>query len=291
MNSICFFASYFNGERIPYYIRFYLHEFKKQFTKVVFVSGNPVLDEESKAFLTSHDIQLMQEKNEGFDFGLWYKALQKHSIDTYEQVALINDSAVLVKPLDEFFDWMKTVKADVYGMTESAAVSRHLQSYFLVLNKNTLPLLKDYFEKNGIKKTIGEVISTYEIGLSTFLLQKGYHLAAYMGNKNYRGEFSPYYYLLKDHIRQGVPLIKKKIIYSSYRKQELGTLARMNFETDPEVYIDLIKQANKDRVLIDFDRLKRDAVQGMTGSDRFMYALKRLFYTIFRPVYRLIKNK
>ena len=42
------------------------------------------------------------EENEGFDFGLWYHAFLKYNVDLYDKIALVNDSCILFKSLDDF---------------------------------------------------------------------------------------------------------------------------------------------------------------------------------------------
>ena len=290
MHSICYFASYFKGDKIPYYLRFYLQEVKLHFSEVVYVSGNERLDEESKNFLKETGITLQQEKNEGFDFGLWYKAFQKNDPVNYDRIALINDSSVLFKPLAEFFDWMDKTPLDVYGMTESSAVSRHLQSYFLVFSKQTIPFVKQYLQEHGLKNSIHEVISEYEIGLSKTLLKNGFKLGAFVSNAGYEGEFSPYYYLLEEHIKQGIPLVKKKIVYSSYRDSELKTLARMGFNINIHHYIQLINKHNPNTKLIDFNKVLSGQKNEMGDMKRFAYQVKTLLYRLFRPIWRMIRK-
>ncbi|HOZ87765.1 MAG TPA: rhamnan synthesis F family protein [Bacteroidia bacterium] len=254
MKSICYFASYFTEPVLPYYVEVYLKELKKHFTEVVFLNSGNELAVEAVEFMRLHNISYQTEQNEGFDFGLWYKALQRSDTPAYDQVALVNDSCVLFKSLDEFMNWSKSDNADFQGMTFSESIAPHLQSYFLLINKRAMNHVFDYFTKNAVFKTIGEVILNYEVGLSTYLLAQGMKMAAFVDNNGYRGEFSPYYQCVEYHIEKGIPLIKKKILFSSYRKEELFTLARMNFRIGPSHYIKLIKKRNNDLIL-DFEKL------------------------------------
>ena len=172
MRSICFFASYFKGNKIPYYITVYLTELKKHFSEVVLLTSQNNLSIESIAFLKAENIRLQIEENEGFDFGLWYKAFQKNEIDTYDQIALVNDSCILFKPLNEFMNWSRSNNADLQGITLSNAIALHIQSYFLMINKRAIPFVKEYFEKHKLLKNISDVIAVYEVGLSSFLISR-----------------------------------------------------------------------------------------------------------------------
>ncbi|MEO6304049.1 MAG: rhamnan synthesis F family protein [Bacteroidia bacterium] len=281
MKSVCFFASYFTGNNLPYYITVYLKELKKHFSEVVLLTSQKELSQQSRQFLTAETIQLLTEDNDGFDFGMWYKAFKKFDVASYDKITLVNDSCVLFKPLDEFISWAKANTADIQGMTLSEAVAPHIQSYFLVLNKKAVLLTTEYFEKNGILRNISDVIRTYEIGLSTHLLSKGLTMAAFVDNNGYKGEFSPYYQCIKYHLSKGIPVIKKKILFTSYRRDEQFTLARMNFNIDPEYYIHLIKEQKKNTI-IDFDRLRSDKTDSMDAASKIKYAFNRRFIKLVR---------
>ncbi|MES2680314.1 MAG: rhamnan synthesis F family protein [Bacteroidota bacterium] len=274
MKSICFFASYYTEPALPYYVEVYLKELKNHFTDVVFLNSGNDLSAPAIDFLAKQNIRYTTDQNEGFDFGLWYKAFQRYDTSAYDQVALVNDSCILFKPLTGFVNWSKGNDADFQGMTFSEAIAPHLQSYFLVINQRAISHVHDYFMGNGLLKTINEVIIRYEVGLSTYLLSKGMKMAAYIDNNGYRGEFSPYYHCINYHLEKGVPLIKKKIMFSSYRKDEMFTLARMNFKINPSHYIKLIKKVNADLIL-DFEKLMSEARSKMRISTKLAYETKR----------------
>jgi lipopolysaccharide biosynthesis protein len=289
MKSICFFASYYTTDNIPYYAQIYLKELKRHFSKVVLLScvENPTQNDLN--FCKKESIDYQFETNEGFDFGMWYKAFQRFDVAAFDTVALVNDSCILFKSLDEFINWSSSMPSEAKGMTISEAVSKHIQSYFIVLNKNAITLTADYFEKHKILKTISEVIETYEIGLSRFLIENGVTISAFVDNNGYKGEYSPYYYCIDYHLSKNLPLIKKKILFVSYRKSELFTLARMNFNINPTHYVDVIKERNKD-LLIDFDALVLNSHDSISVYEKIKYALTRKFIYIFRPIYKLIKH-
>lgn len=289
MRSICFFASYFTGNSLPYYITVYLGELKKHFQEVVLLTSQNDLSIESIAFLKAENIRLQIEENEGFDFGLWYKAFQKNGIDTYDQIALVNDSCILFKPLNEFMNWSRSSNADLQGITMSNAIAPHIQSYFLIINKRAIPFVKEYFEQHKLLKDISDVISTYEVGLSSFLISKGLKIDAFMGNNGYDGEFSPYYYCANYHISKGIPVIKKKILFASYRKDELFTLARMRFNISPGHYINLIKK-NCKTIILDLDKLRSDQENSISIMAKIKYAINLNLIAMIRPLIKLVKG-
>jgi rhamnosyltransferase len=289
MRSICFFASYFKGNKIPYYITVYLTELKKHFSEVVLLTSQNDLSIESIAFLKAENIRLQIEENEGFDFGLWYKAFQKNEIDTYDQIALVNDSCILFKPLNEFMNWSRSNNADLQGITLSNAIALHIQSYFLIINKRAIPFVKEYFEKHKLLKNISDVIAVYEVGLSSFLISKDLRIDAFMDNNGYNGEFSPYYYCVDYHISKGIPVIKKKILFASYRKDELFTLARMRFNISLSHYINLIKK-NCKTIILDLEKLNTDQENSISIMAKIKYVINLNLIAVIRPLIKLVKG-
>lgn len=279
MKSVCFFASYFSQKEIPYYVQVYLVELKKHFTEVVLLSSQKDLTESSLAFLKIERILLSLEDNEGFDFGLWYKAFQKYDVGTFDRIALVNDSCILFKPLNELMAWVNINDADMQGITKSNAIVPHLQSYFLILNSKAIPLAKNYFYQHKLISNIKDVISTYEIGLSSYFLANNLKIDAFIDNNNYKGEFSPYYHCINYHLKKGIPTIKKKILFSSYRKDELFTLARMNFNISVDFYIELIKKYNS-TTIIDFKMLRQDIVGEINAFLKLKYSITRYLIII-----------
>lgn len=289
MRTICFFASHYPGASIPEYIRVYLVELKKHFSQVVLLSTQKKAGTGDLDFLNKEQIQLSPESNEGFDFGLWYKAFHKFDVSAFDKVALVNDSCILFAPLDDFMKWSAGNTADLQGMTASDAVEPHIQSYFMILNRKAVAIAEEYFDRHKVLGSLHEVIHTYEIGLSSYLLAKGCTMAAYLDNAGYSGEFSPYYHRVEHHISKGSPLIKRKILFSSFRRDELFTLARMNFRIDPGHYIRLIKGRNK-KLLLDIEKLVQENGKGMTGGEKFRYGFQRMAIQLLRPVYRLFRR-
>ena len=256
MRSICLYSSYFEEPAIPYYVRFYLEKLLPHFTETVFVTNEKQLDDDSRAFLSSHNIRLQYVKNEGWDFGMWYKALQQVDVKEYDRIGLINDSCILFTSPERFFNWLQVSDVDYCGMVDSAAIAYHIQSYFLVINKNAIPHVMEYFHRHGILPDVKDVIRTYEVGLTQYLVSRRLKVGALHSTQLYKGEYSPMFYMPLELIKTGLPLIKKKIVYCSFRREEWITLMRMNFKLDPEIYLAVIREKYKDDPsLIDFDKV------------------------------------
>jgi hypothetical protein len=287
-NSICFFASYFEGKSIPYYVRVYLKELKIYIKELIFINDRSDLEQGSLDFLKENNIVHQIEKNEGFDFGVWYKTFQKMNMNAYDHVFLVNDSCIVFRSLKPFFDWAADQDADVLGMTCSEAVTLHVQSYFMILNKKAIAIASDHFKKHGVKQEIGDVIKTYELGLNRQFTETGLKLASFVHNNGYKGEFSPYYKCVDDHLHQNIPLIKKKILFASYRPDELSNLARLGLNIDVKHYYAVMK--NKKDLIIDLDKLQKENPSQMNASQISAFNSKKVLIKFLRPLYKAFKK-
>ncbi len=245
MKSICFFSSYFSGNQIPYYVKFYLEELSNYFSEIVLLTNEKLILQSELDYLSFKKIQLRLYENEGMDFGMWYKALNEYDRTDYNKIGLINDSCILFKSLKPFFEWENKSELDYSGMVATGKVSYHLQSYFLIVNKNAIPFVYEFFKENGIKKTYKGIILNYEIGLSEYLLKNKMKIGGYFDYKN-RTDVNPSFILADELIEKGSPLIKKKIISHNYYLGDYLTWFRNNFNIDYRYYFFLLDLHNTD---------------------------------------------
>jgi lipopolysaccharide biosynthesis protein len=258
MNSLCLYSSYFTEESIPYYVRFYLEQLVPHFSKIVFINNKKDLRDESLAFLTAKGIDIMMVKNEGYDFGMWYKAFNEYNGMSYQRVALVNDSCILFKDLDDDFRRINSSDADYIGMVISDRYATHLQSFFLVINDKAIPHVASYFTQHGLVSDYSQIIETYEIGLTQKLIEVGLKIQSLYNNTHRSNPKNPSLALATELIEEGLPLIKKKLLFRNYRRFEYVWVVRMNFETDYRKHIAHIKRKYATG-LIDFDRVMSDA--------------------------------
>jgi lipopolysaccharide biosynthesis protein len=272
---------------VPYYIFVYLNELKKQYKEVVLLTSNKDICSADLEKLRLEGIEIIVEKNEGFDFGLWYKAFQKFDVSVYDKIVLVNDSCILFKSLDEFVVWSNNDLSDLQGMTISEAVALHVQSYFLVLNRKAVSLLVQYFKIHGICHRFIDVIRTYEIGFSSYLTENGLSLASFIDNGGYTGWFSPYYFCIDYHLNAGIPVIKKKVLFSSYRKGELISLARMGFNIDVEHYYRILN--GKHFLIIDLIKLRGEFPLCLDRRKIFQFNCLKFLIRCCMPLYPLYR--
>ncbi len=279
MKSICLFSSYYNGERIPYYVKYYLAELRKYFSEIVFITNEKKIAGDDIVWLKESNIQEMMIANDGYDFGMWYKAMKRYDITAYDQVGLINDSCILFKPLDSVFDWINTSHLDYCGMVSSRRRGFHLQSFFVVINKNAIRPVYDYFMETGIITDYTQVIIAYEVGLSAHLQRLNLSIGGMYYSKKNIEQHNPSFLIIEDLIIEGMPLIKKKIIFRSYRRAEYISLLRMRFNIDHRHYIELIERTNKNQPCIDFERALKD-FSNANLFDIYLYKIVLRLYLI-----------
>jgi hypothetical protein len=236
----------------------YLDELKRHFSQIVFLTNEKKLNGGDLKYLAVNDFQIRYYKNEGFDFGMWYKAFIEFPVLDYDRIGLVNDSCILFKKLDFFFDWFNKNKVDYSGITDSSAIAYHIQSYFVVMNANAIKHVYEYFKEHKVKDDIKNVIHQYEVGLSTYLLSKNLKLDTFLKHENNCDQHNPMLFYSDDLIKKGMPMIKKKIIFSSFRKEEYISLMLMNFNINPRIHINLIKQVNGQEILFNFDQITKD---------------------------------
>jgi lipopolysaccharide biosynthesis protein len=276
MRSICFFSSYSTQEAITYYIKFYLEELLNHFSEVVFITNERPIDESDINYLQSKKIPLMLVKNEGYDFGMWFKGFMAYPMEAYDRVGLVNDSAILFKPLDATFEWVNKNDLDFCGLIDSLDIQYHLQSYFLIINKKAIIPTFNYFKRTGLVNGYNEVIKAYEIGLSAHLISEGFKIGAMYNRRHSFPSANPSFFMLTELINDGIPLIKKKILFNTYTLRNLLTWYRMDFKVNPNYYIQTIKKANEQSSLIDLHLAIKDA--GYKKSKTYIYGLQFFVY-------------
>jgi lipopolysaccharide biosynthesis protein len=217
--------------------------------------------------------------NEGYDLGMFYKAVQAVNLEEYHQIACINDSNILFNELKSIMSWGENKKFDFWGIIDSYQKpwfsthvdNYHLQSHFLVFNKKALqklPLffqsldLEQFFNEKNEKRLRQKVINKWEIGLTQFFLKEGLSLGSFFESKSFSLDHHikktanlshGYYFRL---IEAGYPLIKKKVVLNNRglkyylrpgRKWDKLILKYGNKDWEIEALIKELKQYKKER--------------------------------------------
>ena len=127
-------------------------------------------------------ITVIVRENVGYDFYSFRTGiLAIEALYAYDELIIANDSVVTIDKggLGKAFAKMQDVACDVWGMTESYQVSRHLQSYFMVYRKSAF--FTQYFDRFWrdvrVLEDKWEIILSYEVGQTQWLLSHGAKIA------------------------------------------------------------------------------------------------------------------
>jgi len=116
--------------------------------------------------------------------------------------------------------------------------------------------VSEYFNIHGTRQNIHDVINTYEIGLTPFLLSKQMKVGSVYSHTVCDPELNPSFYGIEALIRSGFPMIKKKIIFGNYKQGEISSLSFGHFKFSPGHYVELIKKSTAE-LIINIDVLKK----------------------------------
>lgn len=230
--TICAFIHYSKMDILPYYAEIYIHQLAKHFDKIKVLTNNPNINKQD--YFNDENIEFIHLENKGYDFGMFYRYFLMEDFTNVSQLGLVNDSNILLNELDNVFRWGNENHFDFWGIIDSnekpwfsdCTNCYHLQSHFLVFNRQTLNFLPEFFgtlnideifEETDAKKLRRLVIDKWEIGLTRFLNQKGLTPGSYIRSDKLHLKYkqkkqnlthSIYYEL----VSEGYPLLKKKVI-------------------------------------------------------------------------------
>lgn len=209
-NSLCVFSSYLQTPDIDPYILFYLKELKTHVSRVILVTNTINLAQASIDSLALLGVEHQQTINQGYDFGMWKRALEKEDLESIDFLLLANDSCLPLCGLSETMNRFHQSQAAYVGLTESLEHDYHLQSYFLLFRPSAIAALKTFFQ-DPIPDKQSEVIQKCELGLTRHMMNNGIPTEALYPVE--LGEYNPSYFNLDQLLQSGFPFIKKKLFW------------------------------------------------------------------------------
>lgn len=128
-------------------------------------------------------ITVIVRENVGYDFYSFRTGvLAVEALYAYDELIIANDSVLMIDPegLDKAFAKMDAVDCGAWSMTESHQVNRHLQSYFMVFRKDVFfsQYFHQFWRDVRVLDDKWEIILSYEIGLTQWLLHHGVRIAS-----------------------------------------------------------------------------------------------------------------
>ncbi len=231
--SLCVFVHYSKSSFIPIYVNIYVSELSNYFDEIILVTNHRPIN--SGNIFNHQNVSTLFVENEGYDFGMFYKALKTINPLEYNQIACINDSNIIFNELKSIFTWGRSQQTDFWGLIDSYQSPHfsthksnfHIQSHFIVFNHKAIDKLSAFFESLDIQEILNEkdpkklreiVINSWEIGLSQFLIKEGLSCCSYIDSQYYANlhlsgkRTNIGLKLYPELIRSGFPIIKKKVI-------------------------------------------------------------------------------
>ena len=169
-------AGYAKGGRLSPVTRRWILALRQLSTQLVLVfDQDQVLGLEE---ITAQDpgMVCLCERHGAYDFGSYQRGLrlarEQQWLEDSTHVLLCNDSVVgPLRDLEAIVDGMQQQSVPVWGLTDSPLYRPHLQSYFLLMEREVMqssPLV-DFFEGVVPQPSRHEVIQAYELGFSRLL--------------------------------------------------------------------------------------------------------------------------
>ncbi len=190
MRRLVIYAHYDPEDRIRGYVLRHLDALAP-LGEVRFVS-NSNLSPEALAPVRARVATVLLRENRGFDFAMWAQVLLAEDCAAYDEVLLTNSSIIgPFSPLQPILDRMAGEPCEFWGLTESAQLIPHLQSYFLVFRKPVLEALafQQFWASVLPSRSKGALIFACEIGISTFLADEGYRWRAAFPREALKGNW------------------------------------------------------------------------------------------------------
>jgi hypothetical protein len=160
---------------------------------------------------------VLRRPNVGYDFGSWTVALDRFpGVAPLDRVLLTNDSmAGPFAPLAPLLADFDAARTDVWSLTDSYQLGRHMQSFFVGFRGGVLaePALRTFFRRVRVEPEKMDVVRRYEVGLTAACLGGGYTMSTRFRSQDLGiGAENPtlagWYRLLE----AGFPFVKRTLI-------------------------------------------------------------------------------
>lgn len=195
--------SHFDYENIiDEYVIYYLAKLKKLGSDIIFVSTSNI-DEIQKNKIKNICMKIITRDNIGYDFMSYKTGFQQLEINEsiYDQIVFCNDSVYgPIYPLENMFSEMKKKKeTDCWGVLINNQFEKHIQSFFIVFEKNTIVngFLRSFIENIEVLDSKEDVIKNYEIGLSKQLKKNNYNISSFVKFPNILFRLKHFFYIIK----------------------------------------------------------------------------------------------
>lgn len=185
---LCLFSHFDPDGKIDDYVVFYLMTLHKMGADILLISTSENLIETELEKVLPFCVHLIQRKNISLDFGSWKIGWDRANslfglVEKYDQLILANDSVYgPLFPMPEIFATMEEKKLDLWGMSSSRELGYHLQSFFLIFEKQALKSagLAKFWDDFLFFRSKARIIQEYEVGLAHVAQAMNWKLGAFV---------------------------------------------------------------------------------------------------------------
>ena len=168
-----------HGEVAPHVTRA-LQQLAGCCTDLVIVSTASLTPSARRELETSGTV--IERANVGHDFESYRQGLASRNLADFDEIVLMNDSTVFpLIPMADIFGASARNQCDFWGITMGWGFETHVQTYFVVLRKTAISsaAFREFWETATPLASRGDVIVTYEVGLSRALTSAGLRMGSY----------------------------------------------------------------------------------------------------------------
>ena len=172
---VCLFASYESQPMVSHEVITYCRALAPFFDRIVLLTND-----DRGPILNASEIPVaavVQVPNAWYDMGMHWRVLKNAPLDSVKRLALVNDSCLLVRPLDELF--AATKPSPFWGVADSFEIAHHLQYFFVVFEAEAIATLRRFvdasdFNAYGPNVDVRAIACRdFEVGLSVFMEANG----------------------------------------------------------------------------------------------------------------------
>ena len=243
-------ASYQGNGIIADHVLYLLKGLKEISDYVVFVSDNPIFEEEIEK-IKPYCNHCIFSRHEEYDFGSYKRGYQylieNNILQKDDDLIFVNDSCYgPVYPFSEVIEDYNKKDCDFFGLTVSTTPKKHLQSFFYIFKSQVYKSaeFKDFM--GIIKKQISppNVVYKYEMQFTERLYNAGFKYSSYVPVENFlnkikRKEVIPTKWTLTLLKKFRYPFVKVKVLQGSSVESPEKILEYVKYENN-ELY-NLIK--------------------------------------------------
>lgn len=175
---VAIFSHYDPDDIFDAYALYYVEHLLQAVDQVVVVSTSSLSDSDTR-YLERIGCVVIIRDNIGYDFYSYKIGIDSVNIKDFDALLLCNDS--MYGPFYNLQNLIQDLsKKDVWGITDSYMKNYHIQSYFVGFGKSVLRSqeFKDYWQSVTIVDGRQKVIDYYEIGMSQYFSECGFHLVS-----------------------------------------------------------------------------------------------------------------